>query len=198
MNKVKYGLSNLHVGDVTESPTAEPVFGEQKAFPGSVSMSLDAEGDTNAFKADNGDYWIAQANNGYTGEWEVAMIPDWFKLKYLGYVEDEDGSLIESATPNFKPFYAQYQFEGDEKAIKHTLYKIVAGRPSEEASTVEDSIEPQTDTLPITVTPIAYNGKNYVKKKSSDNTSKEAYDNWFSTAPTFPKEKVETEPEAQG
>ena len=44
-----------------------------------------------------------------------------------------------------------FQIEEDEKARRVVYYNCTAQRPSSEANTIEESIEPQTDTLNITM-----------------------------------------------
>ena len=74
-NKVKFGLSNVHIAKITEQD-GEITYGTPFPMPGAVSLTADPEGDTTPFYADNIKYYIAVANNGYTGDLEIAMTPD--------------------------------------------------------------------------------------------------------------------------
>ena len=76
-NKVKFGLSNVHIAKITEQD-GQITYGIPIALPGAVSLTADPEGDTTPFYADNIKYYIAVANNGYTGELEIAMTPEEF------------------------------------------------------------------------------------------------------------------------
>ena len=82
-NKVQYGLKNVHYATVTVG-TNTVTYGTPVAWPGAVSLSLSAEGDTNDFYADNIQYFTSIANNGYSGDFESAMIPDSFKTDIMG------------------------------------------------------------------------------------------------------------------
>ena len=55
-NKVQYGLKNVHYATVTVG-TNTVTYGSPVAWPGAVSLSLSAEGDTNDFYADNIKYF---------------------------------------------------------------------------------------------------------------------------------------------
>ena len=51
-NKVKFGLSNVHIAKITEEDGAI-TYGTPFAMPGAVSLSADPEGETTPFYADN-------------------------------------------------------------------------------------------------------------------------------------------------
>lgn len=185
-NKVRFGLSNVHIARFTET-NGNYIWEAPKALPGAVSMSLDAEGDQSNFYADNMAYYVVSTNNGYTGSLEMALLEDWFLEEYLGYVKDTNGNLVEDASLQPKPFALLFQFEGDEKATKHCIYNVKPSRPGMEGETTEDSAEPATDEMEFTATPINVNGRKFVKTKTTDETSEEIYDAWYKTAPTVPE-----------
>ena len=54
-----------------------------RAIPGAVSISLDAEGDSTPFYADGIVYFRSVANNGYSGDLQMALIPEWFRTEIL-------------------------------------------------------------------------------------------------------------------
>lgn len=185
MAKVRFGLSNVYISKLTESDSgytwAVPV-----AMPGAVSITLDAEGDQNTFYADNMAYYVTSTNNGYTGELEMALYPDWFLEEYLGYVKDTSGNLIEDASVTVGTFAMLFQFENDVKNTRHCLYKVTPSRPSIEGETTEDSSEPQTETMDITISPITVDGHKFVKKKTTEETEETDYNAWFTDAPAVP------------
>ncbi len=183
MNKVKYGLKNVYYAVGTfDAATNTATYDTPVAWPGAVSLSLDAEGNTTKFRADNIDYWVGQSNNGYSGDFESALIPDSFRKDILGDIvpEDNEGIMIEDAGAKTKYFALLFQFEGDESATRHVMYKCSATRPSVAGQTTEEEIEPQTETLEITAVSIhsAALDKDIVKARCA--SSDDAYSTWFS------------------
>lgn len=182
-NKVKYGLKNVYYAVATlDAVTNTATYTAPVAWPGAVSLSLDAEGNTTKFRADNIDYWVGQSNGGYSGDFESALIPDSFRTDILGDIspEDHDGIMIEDAGAKTKYFALLFQFEGDESNTRHVMYKCSATRPSVSGQTTEEDIEPQTETLTITATAIhnAAIDKDIVKARCAE--ADDAYSTWFS------------------
>ena len=181
-NKVKYNLINVHAAKLTET-VADGVkyftYATPKAIPGAVSISLDAEGESSPFYADGIVYFRSSTNNGYSGDLQIALIPEWFRTEILQEALDSKGVLVESSnvTESVK-FALLFEFDGDVNAIRHVLYNCCASRPSIESETKEDTIAPGTETLYITADPRA---DGLVKARTGDTTDKAAYDNWYKT-----------------
>lgn len=179
-NKVKYGLKNVHYAVATiDEATNTATYGTPKPWAGAVNLSLDAEGSTTKFRADNIDYWVGQSNNGYSGDFESALIPDSFREDVLGEVTDGNGVKVEDAGAKTVQFALMFQFEGDANATRHVLYNCTATRPSVSGQTTEEEIEPQTETLSLTAVAIhnATLDKDIIKARCGE--SDDAYATWF-------------------
>lgn len=152
-NKIKYGVKNVYYAKATDDGTGTLTYATPVAMPGCVSLSLDQQGDVTNFFADNIIFWTGNANNGYQGDLELALIPDGFRTNILGETLDANGSYVERSSDKQAEFALLFQFEGDENATRHALYRCVASRPAVSGTTKEESIEPQTETVTITAMP---------------------------------------------
>lgn len=179
-NKVKYNLKNVHAAKLTETVTEGVTsysYATPQAIPGAVSITLDAEGDSSPFYADGIVYFRSYANNGYSGDLEIALIPEWFRTEILKEVLDTNGILVEKAdNAESVKFALLFEFDGDERAIRHVMYNCSASRPGIESSTKEETIEPGTETLSLTADP---REDGLVKSRIGDTTAKAAYDGWY-------------------
>ena len=178
-NKIKYGIKNVYYAVATIATNGSATYTTPVALPGAVSLSLDAQGETSPFYADNVVYYTSVANNGYEGDLEIAKVPDTFLKDVLGFVEDHNKVLFEDADAAVKHFALLFQFEGDAHARRHVLYNCTATRPSVSGSTKEESIEPQTETLSLTATSIYHPeyDKNIIKASVTPTETTE-YNGW--------------------
>ena len=96
-NKVKYNLKNSHYAVQTVGDEGKITFSKPVPIRGSVSISLDAQGDISPFYADGIVFYKSAANNGYEGDLEVALLPESFRTDVLGEKLDEKKVLIENA-----------------------------------------------------------------------------------------------------
>ena len=142
----------------------------------SVSLALDAQGEVTKFYADGIVYYKSASNNGYEGDLEMALVPESFRTKIYGEKLDAKNVLVEKADAKQKAFALLFEFDGDEKAIRHVLYSCAATRPAIESQTKEDTIEPVTEKMTITASPMADGS---VKAKTGDDTDETVYKEWF-------------------
>ena len=179
-NKIKYNLKNVHVAKLTETEengVRSYNYATPRAIPGAVSLSLDAEGESTPFYADGIVYFRSYANNGYSGDLEIALIPEWFRTEILKEALDANGVLVEKAdTTESVKFALLFEFDGDERAIRHVLYNCSASRPSIESETKEETIEPGTETLSLTADP---REDGLVKSRTGDTTDAATYAGWY-------------------
>lgn len=177
-NKVKYGLEQVYYAVATQGTGGSLTYATPVALPGAVNLTLDAEGDTNPFHADNILYFQSTANNGYSGTLELALIPDSFRTDVLGEIADTNSVLVEKSGTPVVEFALLFQFEGDANKTRHCMYRCTASRAAVGSATTEASITPQTETLNITCMPRI--SDKVVKSKVSD-TQTTQYAAWYTT-----------------
>lgn len=175
-NKIKYNLKNAHYAKLTVDEDGSISYETPVPLPGSVSISLDAQGEISSFYADGIVYYKSVSNNGYEGDLELALLPESFRTDILGETLDSNKVMIENADAKPSAFALLFEFDGDVNSIRHVLYNCSATRPSISSQTKEDTIEPVTDTLSLSATPLA-DGR--VKAKTSDDTTSDTYKKWY-------------------
>ena len=182
MNKIKYNLKNVYAAIMTKTGDTY-TYGNPTAIPGAVSMSLDAEGEASPFYADGIVYFRSAANNGYSGDLEIALIPEWFREQVLLETKDTNNVFIET-NQNHEPVYFAllFEFDGDQKAIRHVLYNCsVSKRPTIASQTKEATIEPGTETLSLIADP---REDGLVKARTGDDTTTAVYQAWYESVYT--------------
>lgn len=151
-NKVEFGISQLHVGTYTVDEEGNVTLGAPYHQPGAVSFSPEEQSEKNDFYADNIIYWSGYTGGSFEGDLEVAKFSDKFKKDFLAYAEtvDEGLAVVKNAIkPNV---YIAFQVEGDAESRRIILYNASLGGIKREFSTIEDTKEPVTETIPVTVT----------------------------------------------
>lgn len=150
-NKVEFGISNLHVGLFNTADDGTVTLGAPEKIPGAVSFSPEEQSEKTDFYADNVIYWSGYSGGSFEGDLEVAKFPKKFLTDFMGYVELADGGLgIVKGT--IKPnVYLMFQVEGDAESRRVILYNATFGAIKREFSTIEESKEPATETVPVNV-----------------------------------------------
>lgn len=155
MNKdsVKFGIKNVHYAPFNEGSGTE--YSVPKPMPGARALNLEPVGEDTPFYADDKIYFRAVSNEGYTAELEVAYVPADFLKDIFQYKEGATSKVLtENANSLSKPFALLFEEEGDETGTKYVAYKCTATRPKRSLKTKEKSIDPQTQSLPLTIEPL--------------------------------------------
>ena len=176
-NKVKFGLNNVVIAPITYGADNSITYGTPFAMAGAVNITLDKNGDSTTFRADNTDYFKTASNNGYTGTLEMALITDEFKTKILGMNKDANGVLVENKDDKISDFALGFIISGDSKKTKYWFLQVQAERPSVASSTTDTTISPITETLNITASTRISDGE--VKYSCEEGES--AYSTFFTS-----------------
>lgn len=150
-NKVEFGISNLYVGTYTVATDGTVAMGSPYHQAGAVSFSPDENSDKTDFYADNVIYWSGYSGGTFEGDLEVAKFDDTFKKNFLGYIEKGDGGLAvvkNAVKPNV---WIAFQVEGDAESRRCIMYNCSLGGITREYATIEESKEPATETIAVTV-----------------------------------------------
>ena len=181
-SKVKFNIKNVHYAVIEEGGS----FGTPVAMPGAVSLSLEQQGEITPFYADGIVFYQSASNGGYSGDLEVALVPDEFRKDVLQEEEDTNKVLFENANKNGKSFALGFQIDGDKEPTLFWFFKCTATRPNVESETTEDTKEPGTDTITISCAPDE-NGD--VRAKTQAGVAENIRTEWFDEV--YTKNKVQ-------
>lgn len=179
------GSTGVTAGSSSAVAAGTTGWGAPVPVPGAVKWTPKAEGKESVFYADNGAYFTTESNLGYTGDLEVALIPDAVLAQMLGWEVDANGGLVEVADGARKEFALLGQYEGDSKGRRFVYYSCKASRPTKENRTKGETVEPDTEKLSLKVLPMEIGGSNlvkYVLELSDSNAS--VYNAWFAAVQT--------------
>ena len=175
-NKVQFNLKNVHYA-VMEVTEGSPSWKTPVSVPGAVTLALDPQGSVEPFYADGIVYYQSIANNGYSGDLEMARFIDQMLIDIWGFVlEETDKVLIENSNVEPKAFALLYQIDGDANNDYYCLYNCTGTRPGVGGETNTESKTPKTKSSTISAVPLA-NG-NVLARTTSD-TPAEIKSNWF-------------------
>lgn len=175
MDKVKFGIKNVHIFPIESMVSGVPTYGNVINVPGAVSFSMGAQGEINKFYADNIVYYQSSANNGYEGDLTLALIPEEVYEKIFGQVPDANGVMTENAAIEAKAFAMTFEEDGDQTGTKFVLYNCTATRPTKELNTIEDNKTPVTQALTVSAVPLQ-NGD--VMAMTTSTTPEAVKNNW--------------------
>lgn len=186
LNKVRFGLKNLHRAKVNRAEDGTVTFSEPERMRGAVSISFTKEGsDQQEFHADDEVYYtIDGTNGGYSAELVIARLGTADREALLGETFDDDGVQFET-TEDKAPEYAYImEMQGDFSPIAFCYYCGKASRIDMNANTKGETVEVDTDTVSIRFTgvelPFGSETKSVVQshlEKTDENAEK--YANFF-------------------
>ena len=175
-NKVHYDLVDVHVAPLTFTDGV-PSFGTPEPLTGSISLDLSAQGSSVALRADGIVYYRSDSNNGYSGALNLAMVPDWFKVKYLGEILTADDKVqVENAEAEHAPFALLFGFKYDKKNRRHVMYNCMASRPNVKGENKDNQKDPDTESMTVSAVPLP-NGD--VKASTTADTTDAVYTGWY-------------------
>lgn len=182
-NKVSFNLKNVHYAVLSETVGTDGTitysYDTPKHVPGAVSLSLDPAGSVEPFYADGIVYYNSIANQGYSGDLEMARFPDDMLADVWGFTEDTTTHvLIENSATEPAAFALLYQIDGDQTEQYYALYNVTGTRPGIGGATTTDTKTPQTQSSSITAAP---RGDGVVLARTKDDTTTATKSAWFSS-----------------
>lgn len=178
-NKVEFGLKNVHVA----FETSEGQWEKPTKIPGAISFSPDVETDSLEFYADDVAYYTEEIAGIIKGELEMALFPDLFLSKALGYKKTSDGAVAQLSGGKKKKFILLFEGDGDKNKNRYVFLNCGAGEVKEEFKTNEKGKTIKVQKIGITVEGLDIADTRVMKLKyAADETG---YSTLFSQAPNY-------------
>lgn len=177
-NKIVFGLKNVHYAVITEDVDGVHTYGAPVPLRGATEISLEPVGEQSNFYADDTLFYTTVSNQGYTTTLTIANISREFRTDVLGEtLEGTDNVLTEKNTANPKLIAFMFEFDGDQKAVRHVLYNCTCARPTITSATKTETAEPTPQELVLTAAPRPQDG--IVKRSTTAETPDAVYDAWY-------------------
>lgn len=187
--KIHYGICNVYYSVLTETLGTNGQYTESYGTPkqliGARSISLSPTQENVNFAADNNaNYYTQNIFSGYEGTLVLATLDDNFRKDIYGEKTDTNNLVGESIYDTPKKFALLFQFETDDKAVRHIMYRCSAGKYEIASSTKDQTIEPGEISIPITSGGRLSDG---LVKWKCDGSATTQYNSWYSSVyvPTF-------------
>ena len=186
MNKVKYGLRNIHCAKRRVAADGTVTYDTPVAFPGAIKISLTKQGDSETTYADDGAYNVVVTKSGYKGSMELVRAFKKFLIDYLGQTEDQNGAVVETINDQAEEFALLFELQGDATPTRYVFYRCLADLESFEAETTAGKKTPKPDTMAIEVMPDEKNG--FIKTCVEKSVNAAKYNDFFKKVymPKFP------------
>lgn len=175
-NKVQFNLKNVHYAVHKPIEGGAISFEKPEAVPGAVTLTLNPQGSVTPFYADGIVYYNSVSNNGYSGDLEVARMPDKMQQDVWKMELDDNGVLLENANEEANSFALLYQIDGDVNEDFYCLYNCTGTRPGIGGTTNTETKTPQTRKTTISAVPLP-DGK--VMARTTGSTDAEVKKDWF-------------------
>lgn len=156
MSKVKFNIKNLQISPITAiDDSGVPTYGSPVKCPGSVSLSLDASGESTIIYADGIAYATVASTSGYTGTLETYGFPTEILKDIFGYEEDTNKNIVETISVS-KEFGLQFECDNEDGfTTRFTIFRASATKPNLAFNTTEDSPTVNTTSVDLTVSAVS-------------------------------------------
>lgn len=176
-NKVHFGLEGLTFWIIGDGGT----YGEAIKVPGIVGLSASPQTSSDAFYADNVEFFRASADNGDEVEIETAGLPDSLLADILGWRIDKNGALIRVANGVKKSFAMAFKVCGDKAERGKVYYEGTASIPEDSNQTKGDSTDVQTEKIKINFIARDFAGEKVVSARVDADSAPTAWTTFFTT-----------------
>lgn len=151
-NKVLFGFKELYFGTFTENADGSVTMGEPYHQRGAVGFSPEEQGSDYIFYADDGPYFSYYTSGTQQGDLVVARFDREFRKQFMKEVELDDGGIAQIKNVVKPSIYLAFETQGNEGPERVIFYNGAMGGISREYATIEDQVEVQTESMPITFT----------------------------------------------
>jgi phi13 family phage major tail protein len=151
---LSYGINKMYYAVRSTTEQGGYTYGTPKRLRGARQITINAEGTNEKFYADNGVYFIADANTGKSGSVELAGLNDEALADLFGYITDANGVVLEDSDAHAADVALLFECENDgDHPTRFSMFDVKFTRPTEEHNTKEDSVSPDTITMDYEAAP---------------------------------------------
>ena len=182
--KVLFNIKKLQLSKITAlSDAGTPTYGSPLKCPGTVSLTMEAQDNSDPFYADGEAYYTPNGAETVSGTLENAMLTEDILKQIFAYVESTNGELL-ATDGQVAEFGMQFAVDSDDGEVYFTYYRCKSTKPSDNFQTNAPGATVNPQSLTVTANTIALADGTRIIKSFADKTASN-YTNYF-TAITVP------------
>lgn len=176
--KVLFNIKKLQLSKIISTDDEGiPTYDTPLKVPGTVSLTMDTEENSDPFYADGEAYYTPNGAETATGTLENALFTEDVLKQIYAYVEDTNGNLVQT-DGQVSEFGMQFACDSDDGEVYFTYFRVTSNKPGVNLTTNAPNATINPQSVSLTASTVALNNGARVIKSYATKTALN-YANYF-------------------